>query len=100
VEATNGTVRKFTIQYLPDAGAGVFMATITFEFACNVVLVGPQSMGVGCGGPSLSVIQNPGDIGTFDAADDSQFTIGVLHNINDACGLPVNPTVKFRLTKP
>ncbi len=97
VEATNGTVRKFSIRYLPEAGT--FTSTITFEFACNVVLVGAQSMGVGCGGPSLSVVQNPGDIGTFDAADDSQFTIGVLHNINDACGLPINQPVKFRLTK-
>lgn len=99
VTATSGTVRRFSVPYLYQAVAGFESPNFTFEFACNVVLVPTQSTGLGCSALGLYIAQNPSDIGTFDAADDGEFTIAVYHNVNGDCGLETGTPLKFRLTK-
>lgn len=97
LSATSGTVRTFQVPYLYEAVAD-FVSTFRFEFACNVVLVPVQSTGLQCG-IGLTITQNPQSIGTFDAADDSEFTIGFFHNLAGDCGLATAAPFKFRLTK-
>lgn len=97
VTSKGGTVRSFDIPYLYQAVAGN-ESTVTFEFACNVVLVGTQSAGLTCG-IGLYIVQDPAAIGQFDITDDSEFTIGFLHNIDNDCGLAADAPFTFKLTK-
>jgi hypothetical protein len=98
VTAESSTVRTFNIAYIPAFG---FDTDVTFELACNVVLVGATDSGVGCSAAGLNWIQNPANIGTFNPADDSQITIGIIYNTENDCAPDIGDSMplKFRLTK-
>lgn len=95
VTATSNTTRTFTAKQYLNAFGG-FDSPITFDLACNIVLVGQQPFPVGCG-DNITIVQDVNNIGTFDISDDSVITLGIIHQSN-ACGAGDAPTV-IRLTK-
>jgi len=96
LEATSNTGRTFNVGYFSDFG---FDQDVTFDFACNITLVPPTDTGLGCPSPTIVYTIDSSDPGTFDITDDSQFTIGILHNTSGGCGLPVGERYLIRLTK-
>ncbi|MGI9541675.1 MAG: hypothetical protein ACR2MX_00365 [Cyclobacteriaceae bacterium] len=93
VTAIDNTTRTFTaVNYL-----GGFNSPFTISLACNVVLMPEQAFPVGCNA-NITAGQDLNNIGTFDITDDSEFTIGILHDPAQDCGQGTAPTV-LRLTK-
>src|SRR5690606_33004284 len=97
IQATSNTGRSFSIPYLSAAVAG-FTSTMSFELACNIVLVPETSGGLQCGIGLVWAI-NTANPGTFDINDDSEFTISYLHNTLGDCGLPASDPFVMKLTK-
>jgi hypothetical protein len=97
VTSTSNTGRVFTVGYLSAFG---FTTDISFDFACNVTLLGPTAAGVGCGF-SITWDLNAANPGTFDISDDSEYTISIIHNDNGSCApqVPQGDIYTFRLTK-
>ncbi len=95
ITATSSTGRTFEVGYFTGFG---FTTNINFDFACNIILVGVTASGLGCTG-TLAWDINAADPGVFDINDDSEFTISILHNTLNDCGLPVSDPYVFRLTK-
>lgn len=93
--ADGNTGRTFDFGYLTGLG---FSSTMTFNFACNIVLVPTTGAGLGCGAGLVWAIDTS-DPGTFNITDDSQFTINILHNVLGDCGLPTAERYSLRLTK-
>jgi hypothetical protein len=97
VTSTSNTGRVFTVGYLSAFG---FTTDVTFDFACNVILLSPTAAGVGCG-TSITWDLNKAAPGQFDITDDGQYTISMIHNDNGSCApaVPQGDVYTFRLTK-
>ena len=96
ITAVDNTTRTFTAQNYLTAFGG-FSTPFTFSLACNVVLMPEQPFAVGCNA-NITAGQDLNNIGTFDITDDSEFTIGILHDQAQDCGQGTAPTV-IKLTK-
>ena len=102
--------REFTTDeggYLDGIGFGTAIDPIKFAFTINPVnqqnfttVTNQAGTGLSCGGPPLA-LGAPGDValeGTYDIADDSQFTLTITDNVLSACGVGPFP-VSFTFTK-
>lgn len=97
-QGENELDRVFTANYFEDAR---FPRDFEFTLVCNTVVVPYQDQLVGCGGNSVNLSTGPppvGSIGTFNSADDSEFTIILTDNVDSDCG--GGPVVaEYRFTK-
>lgn len=95
IVATGPTQRQFITDYLNFG----LERTFDFDLVCGEVLVPPgQYAGLGC---SVGLYWGPasdGSVGTFDATDDSTFTIVIDNNTDNDCGASAD-LHNFVLTK-
>lgn len=99
ITALSGTQRVTSeVCYLPEFGC--FNGPISFNLVCGNIVVPEQSTGGGvtCGSGSITMASGT-NLGTFDTADDSTFTVIFNDSVaNGGCG--TNPyEVVLRFTK-
>lgn len=89
LNATGPIQRSFSGKYF------TFDQDFSFVVTCGILVVPRTDSGLSCGGPSLVFEQD----GINEYADDKEFTITLLDNVDGACGLPVGEPVVLKLTK-
>lgn len=91
ITATGPVSRTFTTDYL---GFGL-TRDFNFDLVCGFTLAAKGSSGLAC---SVSIEWGPadsGDQGTFDATDDSTFTIIIENDSTDDCGAKAQTLLTF-----
>jgi len=81
----NGLARVFTANYFED---GRFPREFQFSLVCNEIIVPFQDHLVGCGGNDVNLNTGPSMTGngTYNATDDSSFTVKLTDNFDSDCG--------------
>lgn len=100
ISASSGTQRTTTpVCYLP--GIGCFNGPIAFNLVCGRTVAPNQASGggVGCGGGAIRM-ETQTEFGTFDANDDSSFTLIFNDFVADGgCGISTPLRVELRFDK-
>ncbi len=83
--SASGLTRTFTANYFGDAR---FPRDFTFTLVCNEIVIARADQNVGCAGNTVNLVTGPptGANGTYDATDDSSFTINITDNVDSDCG--------------
>ena len=93
----SGTVRSFDATYFAALGFGN-ERTFQFNLVCGDIVFRPdQPAGLGCSAIGLA-LGTADTAGTFNAGDDSVFTLTLKDNVRGDCGSP-SPDVTFTFTK-
>lgn len=81
----NSLSRIFTANYFGDSR---FPREFQFSLVCNEVIVPYQDQRVGCGGNDVNLSTGPSTTGngTYNATDDSSFTVKLTDNVDSDCG--------------
>ncbi len=88
------TKRSFETAYI-----GSFGMTCQIDFVCDIVEFLPADAGAGCGGGSITIVQDPDKPNPADISDDSEIRLNIIDFDTDGgCGQPKTPKVLI-LTK-
>jgi hypothetical protein len=88
VEQTGPAQRTFKGNWGSSAGLDFDDIGFAFDLVCGSIFVAEQSIGLGCGGGSDVDVVTSTDLGpgTYNDADDSEFTINVTYSNADCFG--------------